>query len=113
MHGTSSLLNVLFLSLLAIIILMAPIFLYKEIIQHQVLFIDPFIIDNKSMIYGLIAIVWCMRIMTFRHKLIIDELRSQINYLNRSLILGNSRTNITNNFSIQQQDSGVILEPNR
>jgi hypothetical protein len=83
MHGTSSLLNVLFLSLLAIFILIAPIFLYKEIIQHQVLFIDPFIIDNKSMIYGLIAIVWCMSIMTFRHKLIIDELRSQMDYLDR------------------------------
>jgi hypothetical protein len=83
MYAISTLLNVLFLSLLAIFILIAPIFLYKEIVQHQVLFIDPFIIDNKSMVYGLVVTVWCMSILTFRHKLIIDELRSQMDYLNR------------------------------
>jgi hypothetical protein len=83
MHGISSFLNVLFLSLLAIFILVAPIFLYKELIQHQTLFIDPFVIDSESMIYGLVAIVWCIGIMTFLQKFIIDELRSQIDYLNR------------------------------
>jgi len=83
MHGIGSLLNVLFLSLLAIFILVAPIFLYKELIQNQVLFIDPYVIDSESMIYGIVVIVWCISIMTFRQKLIIDELRSQIDYLNR------------------------------
>jgi len=60
-----------------------PIFLYKELIQHQSLYIDPFIIDSRSMIYGLVVILWCISIATFRHKLIIDELRAQIDYLNR------------------------------
>ena len=82
-HGISFLLTALFLSLLAIFILIAPIFLYKELIQHQSLYIDPFVIDSRSMIYGLVVIVWCISIMTFRHKLIIDELRAQIDYLNR------------------------------
>jgi hypothetical protein len=77
------LLNIIFLSLLAIFILIAPIFLYKELILHQVLYIDPYIIDNRSMIYGLVVIVWCISIMTFRYKLILDELRAQIDYLNR------------------------------
>jgi len=77
------LLSALFLSLLAIFILIAPIFLYKELIQHQSLYIDPFVIDSRSMIYGLVVIVWCISLMTFRHKLIIDELRAQIDYLNR------------------------------
>src|SRR6266508_670599 len=63
MYSISGLLNVLLLSILAIFILIAPIFLYKELIQHQSLYIDPFIIDSKSMIYGLIVIVWCMSIM--------------------------------------------------
>ena len=81
--GISILLNALFLTLLAIFILIAPIFLYKELIQHQTLYIDPFVIDSRSMIYGLVVIVWCISIMTFRHKLIIDELRAQIDYLNR------------------------------
>lgn len=83
MLGIKILLNPLFLSLLAIFIVIAPIFLYKELIQHQTLYIDPFIIGSRSMIYGLVVIVWCISIMTFRHKLIIDELRAQIDYLNR------------------------------
>src|SRR5574341_1793124 len=83
LSGISSPLNILFLFSLAIFILVAPLFLYKELIQHQILFIDPFIIDSKSMIYGLVVIVWCMSTLIFRHKLIIDELRSQIDYLNR------------------------------
>ena len=83
MPGISILLNALFLSLLAIFILIAPVFLYEELIQHQSLYIDPFVIDSRSMIYGLVVIVWCISIMTFRHKLIIDKLRAQIDYLNR------------------------------
>lgn len=77
------LLNVIFLSSLAIFILIAPVFLYKELIQHQSLYIDPFVIDSRSMIYALVVILWCISIMTFRHKLIIDELQAQIDYLNR------------------------------
>lgn len=70
------LLNVIFLSSLAIFILIAPVFLYKELIQHQSLYIDPFVIDSRSMIYALVVILWCISIMTFRHKLIIDELQA-------------------------------------
>ncbi len=76
-------LNILYFSVLVIFVLITPIFLYKELIQHQSLTIDPFIIDSKSMIYGLVVIVWCMGIMTFNQKLIIDRLRNQIDYLNR------------------------------
>lgn len=77
------LLNIIFLSLLAIFVLIAPIFLYNELILHRVLYIDPFIIDNRSMIYGIVVILWCISIMTFRHKLILNEIRAQVDYLNR------------------------------
>jgi hypothetical protein len=82
-RGIIILMSALFLSLLAIFILIVPIFLYKELIQHQPLYIEPFIIDSRSMIYGIVIIVWCLSIMTFSHKLIIDRLRNQIDYLNR------------------------------
>jgi hypothetical protein len=83
MYAISSLLNVLLLSSLVVFILIVPLFLYKELIQHQSLYIDPFIIDSRSMIYGLIVIVWCLSIVTIGHKLTIDKLRDQIDYLNR------------------------------
>src|SRR4030095_7346620 len=70
-YGITILIRALFLSLLAIFILIAPIFLYKELIQHQPLYIEPFIIDSKSMIYGIVIIVWCVSIMTISHKLTI------------------------------------------
>jgi hypothetical protein len=73
-------LNILILLLLAFFILFAPIFLYGEL--HQPSSINSSI-NNSSIFYGLIILVWCLSIITINHKLTIDKLREQIDYLNR------------------------------
>ena len=80
-YRIGSLLNVLFLSLLAIFILFVPIFLYEEL--HQPPHIDSSAIDRSSIFYGLVIIVWCLSIMTISYKFTINKLQDQIDYLNR------------------------------
>lgn len=83
LRSINILVSALFLFLIAIFILIAPFFLYEELIQHQPLYIKPYLIDSTSMIYGLVVIVWCISILTLCQKFIIDELRAQIEYLNK------------------------------
>ena len=83
-NDISTILSALFLLLLGVFILFVPYFLYKELVQHQLIYVDSStVIDDKSMFYGLVVIAWCLSIMTFSHKLIINKLQDQIDYLNR------------------------------
>jgi hypothetical protein len=80
-YGVGIILNALLLFSLAYFILFAPIFLYEKLRQpnHAV---SP-TIDQDSIFYGLVIVMWCLSVITIRHKLTIDKLHDQIEYLNR------------------------------
>lgn len=80
-RGIGILLNALLLLSLAYFILFVPIFLYEELRQPNHV-ISP-AIDQGSIFYGLVFVVWCLSLITIRHKLTIDKLHDQIEYLNR------------------------------
>jgi hypothetical protein len=80
-YGVRIILNALLLFSLAYFILFAPIFLYEEFRQPN--HVVSSAIDRASIFYGLVIMVWCLSIMAVRHKLSIDKLHNQIDYLNR------------------------------
>ena len=67
LYGTSILLNALLLFSLAYFILFAPIFLYEELRQPNRVVSSA--IDQDSIFYGLVIVVWCLSIITIKHKL--------------------------------------------
>jgi hypothetical protein len=83
LSGIKILIAAIFLFLIAIFILITPFVLYAELIQHQPLYINSFLVDSNSVIYGLVLIVWCLSIQILRHRFVIDDLRAKIDYLNR------------------------------
>jgi hypothetical protein len=79
--GVGIILNAIIFVLLAYFILYVPIFLYQELRQPN--HVVSSAIDRTSIFYGLVIIVWCLSIMTIKHKLTIDKLHNYIDYLNR------------------------------